>query len=276
MATQKKIVSAEPLKEPKGSANEIIPPEHKKKALGLRIIAILLWVLAIGAEAFAIFWLLKHTELNGFLYWLIGAFVVIGIFALVGSMLWKKANRWDPAPKKQAFRFFVQNQLGAIIAIIAFLPLIILIFLNKDMDQKDRNIAGIIGIVALLVVGLASVDWNPPSLEERSEQASVVYAYTGSDQVYWVQGGSVYHLCAEYPAGTTIPPLARGGDDNVVYSGTVEQANEAGKLRLSMYGYKECGYVEGQPTYGDLPTGNGGGDDTDTGDGGDDNPDDGE
>ena len=231
------------------SAPKVASPEDKKQALTLRLIAALLWAIAIGAEIFTIFWLLKRTELDGFLYWLIGAIVVIGIFALIGSQLWKKSNQLDPAKRSKPFRFFVQNQLGAIITIIAFVPLIILIFLNKDMNQKDRTIAGIVGIVALLAVGAASVDWNPPSAEETDELTGVVMAYTGKNEVFWVSGGSVYHLCAELN-GETISPLAKGDPEtNPIVAGTVAQALDAGKTRLSMYGFKECGYTEGEPAY---------------------------
>ena len=265
MATQKKIVSAGPDStpqqgSPKGSASSASPqgfkptPEAKKQAFTYRLIAVVLWVVAIAAEAFTIFWLLKHTELNNFLVWLIVAIVVIGIFAVVGSLLWKKSNRCDPASEKDKVRFFVQNQLGAIITIVAFLPLIILIFANKDMDKKQKTVAGVVGIVALLIVGASSIDYSPPSTEQIDDQSATVFAYTGQNKVYWVKGGSVYHLCAEYPEGTTIPPLSRGdAEDNPVISGTVAQAVAAGKDRLSMYGYTECGLTEGQPQYGPLP-----------------------
>ena len=254
MATQKKIVSAGPADEAPSTGSFTPTPEAKKKATSLRIFAILLWVLAIGGEVFTIFWLLKHQELNNFMVWLIVAIVVIGALALVGSLLWKKSNRYDPASKKNKTAFFIQNQLGAIITIIAFLPLIILIFLDKGMDQKQKTLAGIIGIVAMLAVGAASVDYNPPSQESMSEQAAVAIAYTGKDEVFWVKGGKVYHLCAEYPEGTTIPALARGDlDTNPVVAGTVAQAVAAGKERLSMYGFSECGLVEGQPKFGDVP-----------------------
>jgi len=258
MATNKKIVSAGPDTTPaKGSSSGqgFTPtPEAKKQAFTYRLIAVVLWVVAIAAEAFTIFWLLKHTELNNFLVWLIAAIVVIGIFALVGSMLWKKSNRFDPASKKDTVRFFIQNQLGAIVTIVAFLPLIILIFLNKDMDKKQKTIAGVIGVIAMLIVGAASIDYSPVSTEQIDDQSATVIAYTGQDLVYWVKGGSVYHLCAEYPVGTTIPPLARGdADTNPVISGTVAQAVAAGKDRLSMYGYTECGLTEGEPQFGALP-----------------------
>ena len=40
----------------------------------------------------------------------------------------------------------------AIIAVVAFLPLVILIFLNKDMDKGQKATAGIVGIVWGLVL----------------------------------------------------------------------------------------------------------------------------
>jgi len=66
---------------------------------------------------------------------LIGLLVVIAVFAMLGSVLWKKSNRHDPATKAEPFKFFVQNQLGAIITVLAFLPLLALIFLDKDMER---------------------------------------------------------------------------------------------------------------------------------------------
>lgn len=252
MAT-KKIVSTGTTPATTVEAAQFTPtPEAKKQAGTYRIIAVVLWVLAIAAEAFTIFWVLRHTELNGFMIWLIALIVVIGVLALAGSLLWKKANRFDPASKKDPVRFFIQNQLGVFITLLAFVPLIVLIFLNKDMDKNQKTIAGIVGIIVALGVGLGSADFVPPSQEDISQDAGLAVEYTGTDTVYWVKGGKVYHLCAEYPAGTNIPALSRGGADNVIYAGTVSEAVQAGKTRLSMYGFKECGLTEGEPT-GKLP-----------------------
>ena len=46
----------------------------------------------------------------------------IAIFAIAGSLMWKAANKHDPARESEKARFFFQNQLGAIITVIAFLP----------------------------------------------------------------------------------------------------------------------------------------------------------
>ncbi|MDR2897008.1 MAG: hypothetical protein LBV30_10235, partial [Propionibacteriaceae bacterium] len=234
--------------------------EAKKQASTKRLIAAALWVLAIGVEAFAIFYLLRHQMMKGFMVWLIACIVVMGILAIGGNLLWKQANRLDPASQKDQIRFFVQNQLGLIITMIAFVPLIILIFTNKDMKGSQKAIAGVIGIVVLGIAGWTGVDAAPPSTEQMSADQALVEAYTGSDQVYWVSGGSVYHLCAEYPAGTTIPPLARGNaETNVIYQGTVAQAVADDKTRLSSgkIAYSECGLTEGQPQFGTIDSSTG-------------------
>ena len=95
--------------------------EAKGKAKQLRLFAILSWLLAMGGQIFAILKLI-HNET---MMWLIVTIVVILALAITGSMLWKKANRLDPASEKDKTRFFIQNQLGAILGVLAFLPLVI-------------------------------------------------------------------------------------------------------------------------------------------------------
>ena len=196
--------------------------EAKSTALTLRIVAAVLWVLAIGGELFTIFWVLRQDPITMWL--LIVMIVVIGAFALGGSLLWKKANRYDPASRKDTVRFFVQNQLGVIITIIAFLPLIVMIFLNKDMDGKQKGIAGGVAAVIALLVGLASADWNPPSVEQYSVETNVVQQLTGKNEVFYTKGGSVFHVCAE------ASDLKRSKN---VLSGTVEEAHQQNKDRLT-------------------------------------------
>ena len=214
--------------------------ESKSKAVRFRITAAILWVLALGTEAFAIFWLLRQKPFETWhLILLIGLIVVIGILASVGSVLWKKANRFDPASKQDKVRFFVQNQLGAIITILAFLPLIIMIFLNKDMDGKQKGIAGGIAIVVGLVAVLAfGVDWNAPSQEAYAQDTDAVMFLTGADEVTWTKSGSVYHLCQDASA------VNKESADGQIYVGTTQEAVAAGKSRLTKQlsqEVKECG-----------------------------------
>ncbi|MBN9613011.1 MAG: hypothetical protein J0H64_06050 [Actinobacteria bacterium] len=218
--------------------------EAKGKATQFRVIAWIGWLLAIGLEAVLIFWVLRQNPVNMWL--LIGGIVVIGALASVGSFFWKKANRLDPASSKDKVRFFIQNQLGAIMSIIAFLPLIILIFTNKNMDGKQKALAGSIGIVvAVVAVAVFGIDYAPPSQEQYAQETAAVTSLTGGkDSVYWVKGGSVFHLCE------SVPDVNRESKDGTISEGTVAQAHAAGKERLTKKWENEalnyCGYTQEQ------------------------------
>ena len=156
--------------------------EQKSAARRLRIFAVLSWAVAIGGEAAGIYLLKQHKFDNGNLPLLIGILVAIAVFAIAGSMMWKAANRHDPASKADAFRFFVQNQLGAIITLIAFLPLIVLILMDKDMDPKNKQIAGGIGAVLAVLATLIGVNFQPPSVEEYTQDMNQCAAQIKSGQ----------------------------------------------------------------------------------------------
>ena len=130
--------------------------------------------------------------------WLIVAIVVILALAITGSMLWKKANRLDPASEKDKTKFFIQNQLGAIMGVLAFLPLVVLILRNKEISVKTKGIAGSIAVVAMLAAGITGVDFNPPSVEkytkEIQEQTSELQGLNVADNVFWTKSGNKYHL----------------------------------------------------------------------------------
>ncbi|MGV8946825.1 MAG: hypothetical protein ACOH1N_10390 [Lutibacter sp.] len=170
-------------------------PESKGKAKQLRLFAFLAWFIAIAGQIFAIFKLINNETL----VWLIVVIVAILALAITASMLWKKANRLDPASEKDKVKFFVQNQLGAIMGVLAFLPLVILIFMNKDLDGKTKGIAGSVAVVALLIAGISGVDFNPPSVEqytkEINEQTNILKELNNdTDLVYWTSAGNKYHI----------------------------------------------------------------------------------
>ncbi len=172
--------------------------EAKGKAKQLRMFAILAWLVAIAGEVFAILKLINNDTLT----WLIVAIAVILALSITGSLLWKKSNKLDPASEKDTVRFFVQNQLGAIMAVLSFLPLVILIFTNKNLDGKTKGIAGGVGVVALLLAGIVGTDFNPPSIEKYTDQInaqtdSVTQLTNGIDKVYWTNQGNKYHLFAD-------------------------------------------------------------------------------
>lgn len=190
--------------------------ENRKKARNLRIFAIISWIVAIGLEAGAIF-LLQKPPVNT--TWLIVLIVVDLIFAVTGILLWKKANRLNPASERDKIRFFVQNQLGVIIAIIAFLPLIILIFTSKDLKGKQKGLVGAIAVIALVIAGFLGIDFDPPSVEKYAAETEVVESLMGVNNVYWTEFGTKYHTysdCSHINTDRT----------DQIYSGTVAQARK--------------------------------------------------
>jgi hypothetical protein len=142
---------------------------QESAARRLRIFAVIAWVIAIGGEIAGVVLLYRHTFDHGNLPLLIGILAGIAIFAIAGSLMWKAANKHDPARESDRAKFFFQNQLGAIITLIAFLPLIVLIFMDKDMDPKNKKIAGGVGVVLAAVATLIGVSWNPPSVEQYTQ-----------------------------------------------------------------------------------------------------------
>lgn len=190
-------------------------PENKAKAGKFRLFAVLSWVVAIGLEVAAILLLQKPPVTT----WLLIVLIVADlIFAVVGSLLWKKANRFDPASEREKFKFFVQNQLGAIIAVIAFLPLVLLIFTNKDLKGKQKGLVGGVAVVALVIAALTGVDFNPPSQEEYAQQIEQVKSL-GAEHVYWTKSGTRFHLYQDCQHINT-----RKTDE--IFQGTVPQARE--------------------------------------------------
>lgn len=223
----------------------------RTQATTLRIVSWVLWIVAIALELVAIFWLLRQRVAVGqegivrddetglleaqdvtyeFPQWafisLIVAFVVIAALSITGSMLWKKANRLDPARRSETVKFFVQNQLGAIVAVIAFVPLIILVLMNKDMSKSQKGIAGAIGGVLAIAAIVLGIDYNPSSVEQYTADQSTVIQILGEDEVVWVEGGGVYHVCAE------VPDVANASTPEG--TGTTADAVAAGKTRLTL------------------------------------------
>lgn len=220
-------------------------PEAKSKAKTFRIIALVLWALSIAAELGGIFGLLLNDGIleasttvsdrgeviadESFPTWafatLIGLLVVMAILTIIGSQLWKKAQELDPPSSANGISFFLKSQLGAIIPLIAFVPIIVLIFLNKDMSKQQKGWAGGVGIVLALVAVALGVNYDPPSVEKYTAEKQAVVQLLGEDKVYWAGGGKVYHVCGN------VSDLSRSAE---VASGTTAEAVEAGKPRLTL------------------------------------------
>jgi hypothetical protein len=192
--------------------------DQKGAAKRLRIYAALSWLVAIGTEIAGIVMLRQGRFDQGNLALLIGILVAIAVFAIAGSVMWKKANKHDPASRADGFRFFVQNQLGAIITVIAFLPLLALIFLDKDMDPKNKKIAGGVGVALALLATVIGIDFKPPSTEQYTEDMNQCAAQ--------IKAGQPTTACSPEVAAQA-QEIAK--DSQAVADATKTEANPAGQ-----------------------------------------------
>ena len=192
-------------------------------ATGLRIGAICLWVVAIALEVLALLVVLGKFDLKFMpTVWQLIVFIVLDLACvIIGAQLWKKANHIRPASEKNKLLFWLWNNMGVIVCVIAFVPLIIIILANKTVDKKTKVIALVAAIIALLIGGVASYDFNPVSAEQQ--QAAIQAIQT---DVYWTPFGHVYH--------TSEDCFALNHTDQLTY-GTVEEAIAANRTRLCAF-----------------------------------------
>jgi Na+/proline symporter len=203
-------------------------------ATGLRAGAIILWVVAFIFEILAYLVLIGKINLNFMpTLWQLIVFLVLDLVCvIIGSQLWKKANHIKPASEKNKVKFWLWNNMGVIVCVICFLPIIILLLTNKDLDKKTKTIAVVVAIIALLIGGVASYDWNPVSLEQQEAAIEAL----GTDNVYWTPFGKVYHTYVVVDENGEVteccPHLNRSGE---LTQGSVEQAIAEGRTRLCSY-----------------------------------------
>ena len=223
MAEQKKPRKQHTIIAAEGGAvsHTVKPAPETGNAAGLRVGAAVLWVAAIAFEVLALLILNGVVTLTFIptMAQLIICIVLDLICVVIGSMLWKKSNRIDPASEKNKVKFWLWNNMGVIAAVVAFVPFIILLLSNKNTDGKTKKIAAIVAIVALLIGGVASYDFDPVSLEEKEAAMS---AY-GDTMVYWAPFGKVYH---------THEDCGSLNQSDTLTQGTVEQAIAANRTRL--------------------------------------------
>lgn len=224
---KKKIVSADSGKEvaagslkTSGSRKEAAPVGN---ATGLRIGAVALWLVAIALEVVAVLMLNGKINLTFMptLWQIIVVLVLDLVCVIIGAQLWKKANHIKPASEKNKFLFWLWNNMGVIACAVAFIPFVILTLINKEADKKTKAIATVVAIIALLIGGVASYDFNPVS--EEQQQAAIAAI---SNDVYWSPFGKVYH--------THDDCQALNQSDSLTY-GTVEQAIADNRTRLCAF-----------------------------------------
>ncbi len=228
---EKKIVKASTNKKSNvdvgiDSHGKIVKIEHKgepkERATSKRIIAVCLWLVGIFFEVVGI---LRLKNVIGWLpslsdtTFLIICLILDGIAVIIGSQFWKKANHIDPASEKNALKFWVQNNLGVIISVIAFLPIIILVLTDKEMDKKNKTIVSVVGIIVLLIAGVSSYDFNPVSEEQLLRAEQEVLNVNPEGTVYWAPNSKKYHVKQDCPSFSR---------SETIIEGSVRDAFEAG------------------------------------------------
>ena len=232
---KKKIVSAE--------SGEVVTSVPKKpqvvqaapvgNATGLRVGAIVLWVLAFVFEILAICILFGKIQWTFMpqLYQLILFIVLDMACVIIGSQLWKKANHIKPASEKNPTLFWLWNNMGVIVACLAFVPFIILLLTNTNVDKKTKTIATIAAVIALLIAGGTSVDYNPVSAEQQQAAMEAI-----SESVFWSPFGKVYHTYVVLDeTGEVVECCPHLNRSEQLTTGTVEEAIAAGRTRLCSY-----------------------------------------
>ena len=201
--------------------------------IGLRIGAIVLWLVAIAFEILAILAITKdftiqftHNGNTNLWIILIGCIVLDLACCILAAQLWKKANHIKPMSEKRGkFLFYLWNELGVIMVCICFIPLIILLLKNKKLDGKMKTIVSIVAIVAMLIAGVASADFNPITAEEKDAAEDQI-----TTDVYWTQFGHKYHLNIDEEGGC---PYVR--DSATIIKGSVTEAIESGRTAICSY-----------------------------------------
>lgn len=192
----------------------------KSRATGLRIFAVILWLVAVAFEVLVI------SYINGMLYipgdqtmWLIIGIGADLVCVVIGSLIWKKANRIAPASEKNKVKFFIWNNMGVIAALVAFVPLVIVLIKDKKLNANTRKIFTVVAALVLVVAVALSADFNPVSQEDLA-QAKTDSTVLGDGTSYWTVWGRSYHFD---PNCRTLLNSA------TVYEGTIEQAFEANR-----------------------------------------------
>ena len=224
---KKKIVAADSGKEVKAGSKKKTGARKQAapvgNATGLRVGAVALWLVAIALEVVAYLILVGTINLTFMpaLWQIIIALVLDLVCVIIGSQLWKKANHIKPASEKNKFLFWLWNNMGLIACTVAFLPFVILALTNKEADKKTKTIAAVVAVIALLIGGVASYDFNPVSEEQQQAAIEAI-----STDVYWSPFGKVYHTHEDCQSLNQTETLTYG---------TVEEAIAANRTRLCSF-----------------------------------------
>lgn len=71
----------------------------------------------------------------------------------------------------------------------------------------------------MIIAGVTGIDFNPPSVEQYTEQTQRVEELTGKNEVYWTKSGTKYHIYEDCHA-------INKDVTTEIFQGTVAQARE--------------------------------------------------
>ena len=193
-------------------------------ALPFRIGAAVLWILGIVCEIMAV------LVMNGTLFlpgpgastWLIIFLVVDLVMVVIGSQLWKRANHLAPASKENKLSYWVQTDLGVIVAATAFAPVILLLLTNKDLDKGTKKAGAIVAAIALVAAVASGIDYHPATQEDLDQAEAGAAVLSDDGLAYWTPFGEVYHFN---------PDCQYLKNSGTIYSGTVQDALDAKRTR---------------------------------------------
>ena len=204
----------------------------KGSVKGLRIGAIILWVLALAAEVgafFAFSYAMRNQALTLAdleMQLLVGALVLDAIFCIIAAQLWKKANHIRPNLSDSKLVRTLWHQLGVIMVLICFLPIGIFLLAKSDkLNKKTKTI--LLALLAALFVGAgaASVDYHQPS-EAQVQQMQQEAQAEAVGEVYWTKFGQSYHFDRNCPYIKDKTPAAEGG---TLFAGSLDDAFAANR-----------------------------------------------
>lgn len=206
------------------AAREEMHSARNGSALPFRIGAAVLWVLGIVCEIMAV------LVMNGTLFlpgpgastWLIIFLVVDLVMVVIGSQLWKRANHLAPASKENKLSYWVQTDLGVIVAAIAFAPVILLLLTNKDLDKGTKKAGAIVAAIALVAAVASGIDYHPATQEDLDQAEAGAAVLSDDGLAYWTPFGEVYHFN---------PDCQHLKNSGTIHSGTVQDALDAKRTR---------------------------------------------
>ena len=180
----------------------------KKNTVLLRVLAAVMWVLAIIAmylpqigNAELPFGAIRMLVLKNYAVMIIDMIVAIAL-CIGAALLWKKANHIHPIKSHNKVLQFIWNQLGLLMAFIIFFIIgLILILRDEKLDVKTKRIAILVLAVITLIVGGVSADYHPVTQDEVDTVMNEYHIDTEDpDGCYWTTYGRKYHLYADCQA----------------------------------------------------------------------------